>query len=245
MAVPVVLLAAEDRRGLARSMVAMVATGAVLAAPMVLTHGAGGSAALVPSATGTIFKPAQAFWFFGPENPLSAETRTTSTAAYSTTSAPYADRLTVAWAARVSHPLIVLVGLALAAAYLRRPRDTRRSPDLLLLLAAALWWRCVLDTWNADYYALGALVAMAAWSAARGRAPWLAIAATAAAWISFRGPWAWWNLTPDAHTAVYLAWAVPLGLGLAWRAVAPDSWARMVAAVDPRRAAMAARPLVD
>lgn len=98
--------------------------------------------------------------------------------------------------------------------------------DLLLLLAAVLWWRCLLDTWNADYYALGGLTALAGWSALRGRFPTTALVATVAAYVSFLGAGAWWNVSPDLHTAIYLGWALPLGIGMSWAAVAPQRWGR-------------------
>jgi hypothetical protein len=238
VAVPVVMLAAKDRRGATRSIVSMLVAGALLAAPVLVAHGARGSVGLVPTETGAIFKPAQAFWFVGSENPVDAAARTGRGTVYSTATAPYADRLASEWAGRVSHPLIILVAVLLAAAYRRGPRRPGRDFDLLLLLSAVLWWRCVLDTWNADYYALASLVALASWSAARGRVPVLALGATALAWMTFRGPWSWWNLTPDTHTAIYLAWAVPLGIGLAWSAVSPTSrsWLSLPARAKRRSA---------
>ncbi|MDO9408249.1 hypothetical protein [Patulibacter sp.] len=241
VAVPVVMLAAQDRRALAVSISSMVLAGVALTSPALLVHGVGGTAGLVPTAGGDIFKPSQAFWFFGSENPVGHAARSAAGTLNSTAGAPYADRLAVGWASRISHPLIVLVAGALALLYARRPLNTRRGPDLLLLLAAALWWRCVLDTWNADYYALGALLTLAVWSAIRARAPWLAIAVTVAAWITFRGPAAWWNVTPDAHTAIYLAWAVPLGVALSLRAVAPERWRRLVASIKPSRRSIRGR----
>jgi hypothetical protein len=245
VAVPVVLLAAKDRRHMARCLVAMAVAGALLAAPVFVAQGPRGSVGLVPTETGAVFKPAQVFWFFGPENPVTQAARSGEGTVYSTTTAPYADRLASDWAGRASHPLIILVAVVLAVGYRRRPRQPGLDADLILLLAAVCWWRCVLDTWNADYYALGSLVAMASWSAARGRVPVLATIVTAAAWITFRGSWSWWTLTPDIHTAIYLAWAVPLGIGLSWRALSPISWARVMTtgarhSSSPRPAAVVA-----
>jgi len=226
IAVPVVLAAAADRRQLVREALACAVAGALLLAPLLLANGAERAASVSHSSTSGIFKPAQLFWFAGPPNPEWVGGDATTQRLFETNPAQagWAQRLEPAWAARISHPLIVVVALALAGIVRWRRRGDLGGlrDDLLLLLAAVCWWRCLLDTWNVHYYALGGLLALAAWEARRGRLPVIAATATAMAWTTFQLlPES--RITPDAHTALYLAWALPLGIGMVWRLGAPAS----------------------
>ena len=241
---PVVLVAADGPRALGRTMVAAaVAAALLLAVPAQL-----GAPSTVPSATASttatgIFKPTSVFWFLGAPNPRWEEVRTASTHQLQEPDPAldyWAQRLEPAQVGRVSHPLIIVAAFALAVSYaLRRRRRRRRDgaahEDLMLLAAAVLWWRCLLDTWNIDYYALGAITALALWEAGRRRPPLLAFAVTVLMVLTQRlveHP----ESTPDQQAAVYLAWAVPLGLWLAIRACSPrqraDRYARIRAGLE-------------
>ena len=71
----------------------------------------------------------------------------------------------------------------------------------------------MLDPWDLIYYHLPLIVSLAAWEARRGRdLPVLAVVATAACWITF--------VEYDERTGygpyvAYLAWTLPLAVGLA------------------------------
>jgi hypothetical protein len=222
--VPVVLVAAQTRTEFVRTFVLMCVAGAVLAAPMVVADAIGIGPHRLGTSSGAIFKPAQIFWFFGADNPVDHATRAAGGRGFDAAMAPYADRLPPSWASAWSHPLILLLAPAAAAVYRQhRVPGRQRDDDLMLLLAALLWWRCLLDTWNADYYALGGLTCLAAWEVMRGRIPVVAIGLTVIAWVTFRGAGAYWATSPDVHTAVYLAWSIPAGSLLLWRAVSPGS----------------------
>ncbi len=91
-----------------------------------------------------------------------------------------------------------------------RPRDEH----LLLLLALLFLARCVFDPWNNVYYGLPFLLSLLAWEVCcrPERPPVLALAATAATWVTFE--WAPLVVSPDLQSLVYLAWALPLGVVL-------------------------------
>jgi hypothetical protein len=121
-----------------------------------------------------------------------------------------------AWTSTLGHPLIVLVGIALAACvWLRERRDgptTLRTA--LLALALVMLLRCLLDTWDTVYYPLPFVFALLAWevSGARERLPVLALSSTVLAWVSFQ--WLPEHVSPDAQAAFFLAWALALTIGL-------------------------------
>ena len=228
--IPIVLLAAVDRRNFARSVAACVVAAAVLMTPAFVGGGLGHATGAAHTSTAGIFKPDNLFWFAGETNAnwQGLDVRTDQMFQTDASQAAWAQRLEPAWAATVSHPLIVAFAVGLALLFLRvRPRSGRRD-DLLLLLAAVCWWRCLLDTWNVHYYALGALVALAAWESFRGRPPLLTAVVTSMAWATFQiFPAS--VLTPDVHTVLYLAWALPLGVGMILRVLAPAVSAALVA----------------
>jgi hypothetical protein len=95
------------------------------------------------------------------------------------------------------------------------------------LLALVLQLRCLLDTWNAVYYAIPACLALVAWELHARRPPLVALTATILAWVTFElAPDA---LSPDFQAAAYLAWSVPLTAGLALALLRPAAWAGFTA----------------
>ena len=121
------------------------------------------------------------------------------------------------WVAPIAHPLVVIVPLALTAAWgVLAARGRRPRADALGLLALVLGLRCLLDPWNTDYYALPFVLALATWEAgALRRAPVLAAAATVLAQLTIvELPRV---AAPDAQAAAYLAWMVPVLIWLAVR----------------------------
>lgn len=83
------------------------------------------------------------------------------------------------------------------------------------------------------YYALGALLALAAWEARRGRPPVVTCVVTTLAWTTFQifpAP----KITPDLHTALYLAWALPLGVAMVARLLAPAASIELAARLGRR-----------
>lgn len=233
--VPVVLLAATDLRVLLRATVACIVCGALLLTPAALSGGATKVTAAAHATTSGIFKPDHVFWFAGKTNPewtAIQQNRTVTSFQRDATQAAWAQRLEPAWAGRLSHPAIVVFAVLLAAAFWGR-RGRGEDEDLLLLLSAVCWWRCLLDTWNVHYYALGALLALAAWEARRGRPPLATCLVTTLAWTTFQiFPAS--KITPDLHTALYLAWALPLGLGMIARLLAPAASAELAARLGRR-----------
>lgn len=122
------------------------------------------------------------------------------------------------WVPRISHPVIVAIGVLLA--FLLWRRRERRPEDALLLLALVFLLRCLLDNWNIDYYHAPFLLSLLAWETARRPGlPYLSMAVVMALSISF------WPLftkvftgsAPYAPTlnAIYLAWTLPLAAYLA------------------------------
>ena len=218
VAVAPVLLAVPAPRWRA----ALLAAGMVAAvmAPLAIGDGSRLEAATRGMAhTGEIFQPASVWWFAG---------ETGHVVRGSDGMVKEGFRLAPEWLRGVTHPLIVLVGFALGPLWWLRRRGAQGEPhDLLLLLALALHLRCLLDTWNTDYYAVPALTALLVWeSLARRRAPLLTLALTLLNWWTFQSlpP----SFGPDAQSLVYLAWAVPLAVALGVRVFAPVAWRRLV-----------------
>ena len=223
--VPVMLMLG---RGHVRALVAAGAVATVLIAPMVLGGAAGVQAAgRVAGDTGEIFQPWQVWWFAG-EHGHVVRGLTAEKPGY---------RVPPPWISGVGHPIVILLGLLLSLACMRRLR-ARPHEEALLLLAVVLVLRCLLDPWNITYYALPFLLALAAWEVVGSeRAPLLALAATVMTWVSFEQlPQL---LSPDAQAAAYLAWSVPLAVVLTWRVLDPRGSRRAA-----RRAAVALRRLL-
>lgn len=210
------------RRGAALVCAASAAlASAAILAPLALVPGGtfatSSSAAAAPASA--IFQPWQVWWFFGWHGALVHGLFGTPKVGY---------RTGPAWAGEISHPLIIVVGLGLAASlWLQRRRQRAVGErDALLLLALVLLLRCVLDTWNTGYYMLPFLLALLAWEALSGRrhAPLLALTLVVLPWFAVEELSAH-GVSPDLQAAVYLAWTLPLALGLGVALFAPRSLA--------------------
>jgi hypothetical protein len=139
---------------------------------------------------------------------------------------PFGERyMAPALIGAISHPLIVLLPIPLAALLWRR-RD-RRPDDALLLLALLFLLRCLLDTWNNDYYHAPFFLSLLAWETVRRPGvPRLSLAVALLIGVSF-----WPDQTrvfADSLAnapllfAFYAAWAVPLAVLLAVALYRPD-----------------------
>lgn len=125
-------------------------------------------------------------------------------------------RIAPSWVGGISHPLILLVGAAITASLWlgRRRRAGSRAllgeRDALLALALLLLMRCVLDTWDTEYYLLPCVFTLLTWEAigSNDRPPVLALSSTLLVWLSFQ--WAPAHISADAEAALFLAWSVPL-----------------------------------
>lgn len=151
--------------------------------------------------TGLLFHPHQVFWPFGiPATPEFI-------------AGGHGTRMGPEWLAPLTRPLIVGTAFAVSAVWWLRSGPQRNRDDALGVLALVLLLRCMLDPWNLVYYHLPLIVALAAWEARRGRdLPVLSVVATAACWLTF--------VVYDERTgygpfAAYLAWTIPLAVGLA------------------------------
>ncbi len=120
------------------------------------------------------------------------------------------------WVGGVSHPLILLVGAAIAVSlWLGRRRRALAGAllgerDALLMLSLLLLLRCVLDTWDTEYYLLPCVFTLLTWEAIgpSGRPPVLALSCTLLVWLNFQ--WAPQHISADAQAALFLAWSLPL-----------------------------------
>lgn len=215
-----VLLALPAERRLACAAIGVATAGAVLA-PLALI-GSGGfvtATRATASAPSTIFQPWQIWWFFGEHGALVH-------GAFGVAKPDY--RVAPGWIGTVSHPLVVLAGLAVSAGLWLRVRGARASvPSALVALALAMLLRCVLDTWNTEYYLLPSVLALLAWEVSTpsaARPPLLALGASALAWLSFQ--WLPERVSPDVQATSFLAWSLPLATLLAWQLMAPHRAAR-------------------
>ena len=153
-----VVLALPARRRVPCLTIAVAIAVAVLA-PLALV-GSGGlvsatrATATAPSA---IFQPWQVWWFFGEHGAL----------VHGAFGVPKPDyRVAPGWTGTIGHALVVLAGLAVSwGLWLRQRRiGTRASVrSALLALALAMLLRCVLDTWDTEYYLLPFVFALLAW----------------------------------------------------------------------------------
>jgi hypothetical protein len=131
----------------------------------------------------------------------------------------YGERyMAPAWVGTLSHPLIVLLPIPLAALlWLRR---NRRPDDALLLLALLFLLRCLLDNWNNDYYHAPFFLSLLAWETVRRPGtPYLSLAVAILLGLSF-----WPEQTRVFADSIadapllfgfYAGWAVPLAALLA------------------------------
>ncbi len=199
-----VLLALPARRRAPCAAVAVACATAVLA-PLALVHSGGFVAATRASATAAspIFQPWQVWWFFGHHGALVHGGFGSAKPGY---------RIGPGWSATIGHPLVIIAGLALSVAVWLRERACRRlsARKALLALALIMLVRCVLDTWDTEYYLLPFVFALLAWEvrAPTVRPPVLALSCSALAWLSFQ--WLPEHVSPDLQAAFFLAWSLPL-----------------------------------
>lgn len=210
LAVAPVLLALPPGRRLA-CLTTALGSAALVEAPFLL--GASGSflastgGAAAPGSA--VFQPWQLWWFLGHHGALVH-------GLYGVPKPGY--RIGPAWAGAVSHPLIPAAALALAGALWVRTRGARMSSQqAMLALAVTLLGRCLLDTWDIDYYMLPAILALLAWESGRPgeQPPVIALSISVLAWVSFQ--WLPAHASPDVQSAAFLAWTAPLTCWLATR----------------------------
>jgi hypothetical protein len=122
--------------------------------------------------------------------------------------------------AAITHPLILVVGFALALVWWRYRSDD--SPeDALLLFALILLIRCLLDPMTNSYYHLPFLMALAAWEGLRRRgAPLLTVGATLLIGLTLAVANSGVGLIQ--LNRFYLTWAIPLTILLGVFAFRPD-----------------------
>jgi hypothetical protein len=206
------VLVALPRHRVRTLVVAGLAAVSLLAPIAIAGHGSLAPTSQGLTSTGAIFQPWQAFWFAGSPDAKVRGLDGHIKKGY---------RGAPGWIDRVSHPLIVGLSLPLTLLWiLRRRRRTTAPGDELLLLALLLHLRCLLDTWNTAYYAVGCVFALVVWETlVRRRPPLLGLAVTAGVWISFvELPY---RVSPDALSVLYLAWSLPILGTLAWSAFGP------------------------
>jgi hypothetical protein len=206
--IPVLLMLPHGRW---RALAWATGVGALLVAPMLAFGGGVTSTVTVARASGWIFQPWQLWWFLGDHGHR--------------VMGLYGEhvgyRTPPGWVRHVSHPLAVLVPGALALS-LARSRRTLVAAEGFVLLALALHLRCLLDSWNTVYYAIPACLALVAWEVHARRPPLLALTVTALVWTTFALlPRV---ASPDVQSAAYLAWSVPLAIGLALAVWRPRAW---------------------
>ena len=204
---PVLIMLSSGRL---RALAAAGATAAAFLVPLLVLGGVAlAQTKAVASDAGTIFQPWQVWWFAGDHGP----------AVVGTFGPKPGFRTPPEWISAVAKPLVVLVPLAVSLLLARRVR-LRPWHDGLLLLALALLLRCLLDPWNVVYYPLPFLLALLAWEVhARPGTPVLSLAATGLCWVTLEQLTR--VLSPDLQAAAFLAWSVPLAVGLTAHLAAP------------------------
>ena len=219
---PVLLAAAPGARRACAAAAVLLAAAILL--PLTLFSGAFASTsrALASPAGNAIFQPWQLWWFLGSHGaPVHG--------LYGAVKPGY--RTPPSWASTLSHPVILAAAVAVALALwtVTRRRGERRAGerDALLALALLLLLRCILDTWDAIYYALPFVLALLAWEVTGppDRPPVLALLASVLVWFSFQ--WLPAHAGADTQALAYLLWSVPLAVWMAARLLAgPRALAR-------------------
>jgi Glycosyltransferase family 87 len=208
---PVLVALPANRR---RTFVAVAAaTAAALLAPLLAasaTHFTDGAQAAA-SPGSTIFQPWQLWWFFGHHGSAVHDQFGALKPGY---------RTGPGWAGAISHPAVLLAGVAIGAALLWRSRGARLAPrGVLAALALVLLLRCMLDTWDTGYYTLPFLLALLAWELqGSAQAPLGALAASVIVWLNFQ--WLAAHAGADVQAAAFLAWSLPLAAWLGLRTAA-------------------------
>jgi hypothetical protein len=251
-----VLLALPTRRML--FLVVAVAASVALMAPFVLVGGSMLWTGLhgVAAPPSTIFQPWQIWWFLGHHGQVVRGLFGEIKPGY---------RTPPSWVGTVSHPLIVVSSAVLCIPMLPWLRRTGGQPatdaahvleghepvgrraiperDALLLLALVLLVRCMLDTWDNVYYPLPFVLALLAWETLASRRPAiLALSSSALVWVSCE--WLPSFAPADAQAAFFLAWTLPLAIGLSWTLyargrVSVDERKRLRQSREPLRAVVA------
>jgi hypothetical protein len=214
---PVLLAVAPGCR--LRCLAATLLSAGVILAPLLIATSAGGVASSSTAhalASAGVFQPWQVWWFFGWHGAL--------------VHAPFGIplhgyRTGPAWAATISHPLIVVVGFVLAGVLWlqrRRSTDVLTGRDALLLLALALLLRCMLDTWDIGYYMVPFMLALVAWELAgtSRRAPIITLTVVVLPWLALHRL-SEQGISPDAQALIFLLWTVPLCAAIALALYAP------------------------
>jgi hypothetical protein len=162
-------------------------------------------------AAGSFFHPWQVWWPLGvPSDPAWA-------------AAGHGDITSPAWLAPIPHPLIVALALPLSLLWWWRGGRERPREDALALFALLALERCLLDPWNLGYYHLPLVLALAGWETEKRRPPVVALAVTAAIWLTFK---TFEMRTGMAPMLMYLAWTLPVGAMLARELFARRAHAR-------------------
>ena len=208
------MLAALPARRRMLGLGSMLASAGAVLGPLLLVPGGGFLAGTraIASTPSTIFQPWQFWWFFGHHGKLVFGDFHSPKPGY---------RTGPAWAATISHPLVVALGAVLAVCLLVRAlRSERRgagplpASQALLALALVMLLRCLFDTWDVAYYGLPFLFALLAWEV-RWRPsapPLLALACTVLVWLAY--PKLPLGASPDVEAAFFLAWTLPLSAWL-------------------------------
>jgi hypothetical protein len=226
---PALLALPQGRRLRCLATVGALAGAILLPLTLVSSSGFVASARGIAAPPATIFQPWQVWWFLGHHGAL----------VHGLYGAPKVGyRVGPSWAGSVSHPSILLAGLLVCATLWLSKRGSTssdgnglrrlyappglRERDALLALALLLLMRCLLDTWDTVYYPLPFVLALLAWET-RGpmaaRPPVLALSSTALAWVSFQ--WLPAHVSPDAQSAFFLAWTLPMAALLSAALFAP------------------------
>jgi hypothetical protein len=233
---PVLLASPPGRRLAAMAIAATVAAAGIVPFALASSGGFAASTRALATPTSVIFQPWQVWWFLGRHGALVHGLFGAAKPGY---------RVGPAWTGAIAHPSILLVGVLVSGSVWLKARGSVpvrvAERTALSTLALVLLLRCLLDTWDTDYYLLPLCMALLAWqvSVSPKRPPLLALACTVLAWASFQ-----WlpahHLSPDGQALFFLAWTLPLAAMLTHALLAPKG-----SLVDDRELLRKARePLV-
>lgn len=224
-----VLTAPSVRHGVRVAVTSAVA-GGLLIAPMLAVQASQLSAGLQSTGGSQIFSIGNAWWFFGTPNPRWVDPNGAAGTTVVLNSITNAARLGPDFIGAHAHELIIALALALSLAWAwlaTRPpgrhdladagRD--RMTSVLLLAAAVLWWRAVLDPWFQAYYLTPALLAVVLADARRGALPIAGVITWGALWTLHGQNGFSMALSPDLRSALTLACTLPLGVWITTRAL--------------------------